>query len=220
MELQSIVAMDGRPLMAESMRMLEYLDERAKTLSPRDISERVQAAALELEGVVASVDEKDVRRWPFAGKWHIADVVDHISQTQIRGAEELRHLLSGRRPPGPPVYEALKSGASDWAPWPTLVRGLQDANREMLSVMEIVSAGRGSDTRPHPRDEVAAPTVCTVLVAKCKLQNGQIVPQIFIADLDWRQYALLQRLHLLDHRTQIRELLKALQNFSNVTKEV
>ena len=217
MELQSIVAMDGRPLMAESMRMLEYLDERAKTLSPRDISERMKAAALELEGVVASVDEKDVRRRPFPGKWHIADVVDHISQTQIRGAEELRHLLSGRRPPGPPVYEALKSGASDWAPWPTLVRGLQDANREMLSVIEIVSAGRGSDNRQHARDGVAAPTVCTVLVANCKLQNGQIVPQIFIAELDWRQYALLQRLHLLDHRTQIRNLHKALQNFSNVT---
>jgi len=217
MELQSIVAMDGRPLMAESMRMLEYLDERAKTLSPRDISERLKAAALELEGVVASVDEKGVRRRPFPGKWHIADVVDHISQTQIRGAEELRHLLSDRRPPGPPVYEALKSGASDWAPWPTLVRGLQDANREMLSVIEIVSAGRGSDSRQHSRDGVAAPTVCTVLVANCKLQNGQIVPQIFIAELDWRQYALLQRLHLLDHRTQIRNLHKALQNFSNVT---
>jgi len=217
MELQSIVAMDGRPLMAESMRMLEYLDERAKTLSPRDISERLKAAALELEGVVASVDEKDARRRPFPGKWHIADVVDHISQTQIRGAEELRHLLSDRRPPGPPVYEALKSGASDWAPWPTLVRGLQDANREMLSVIEIVSAGRGSDNRQHARDGVAAPTVCTVLVANCKLQNGQIIPQIFIAELDWRQYALLQRLHLLDHRTQIRKLLKALQNFSNVT---
>ena len=217
MELRSIVAMDGRPLMAESMRMLEYLDERAKALSPRDISERMKAAALELEGVVASVDEKDVRRRPFAGKWHIADVVDHISQTQIRGAEELRHLLFGRRPPGPPVYEALKSGASDWAPWPTLVRGLQDANREMLSVIEIVSAGRGSDNRQHARDGVAAPTVCTVLVANCKLQNGQIIPQIFIAELDWRQYALLQRLHLLDHRTQIRKLLKALQNFSNVT---
>ena len=217
MELQSIVAMDGRPLMAESMRMLEYLDERAKTLSPRDISERLKAAALELEGVVASVDEKDARRRPFPGKWHIADVVDHISQTQIRGAEELRHLLSDRRPPGPPVYEALKSGASDWAPWPTLVRGLQDANREMLSVIEIVSAGRGSDNRQHARDGVAAPTVCTVLVANCKLQNGQIIPQIFIAELDWRQYALLQRLHLLDHRTQIRNLHKALQNFSNVT---
>src|SRR5215470_12327746 len=87
MELQSIVAMDGRPLMTESMRMLEYLDDRAKTLSPRDISERMKAAALDLEGVVASVDEKDVRRRPFPGKWHIADVVDHISQTQIRGAE-------------------------------------------------------------------------------------------------------------------------------------
>src|SRR6516164_7023282 len=211
MELQSIVAMDGRPLMAESMRMLEYLDERAKTLSPRDISERLKAAALELEGVVASVDEKDARRRPFPGKWHIADVVDHISQTQIRGAEELRHLLSGGRPPGPPVYEALKSGASEWAPWPSLVRGLQDANREMLSVIEIGSAARDSNNERGSVDEIAGATVCTIVVANCKLPHGEIVPQIFITELNWRQYALLQRLHLLDHRTQIRKLLRALR---------
>src|SRR5215469_15212966 len=142
---QSITAVDGQPLMAESLQMLEYLEERAKSLSACEISQRIRAAGLELEGVVASVREEDIRRRPFPGKWHIADVVDHISQTQIRGAEELRHLLSGRRPPGPPVYEALKSGASDWAPWPTLVRGLQDANREMLSIIESVSAERDSD---------------------------------------------------------------------------
>src|SRR6516225_3505613 len=217
MKGRSILAVDGQPLLAESCRMLEYLRNRARTLTTCEILERTRGAALELESIVASVRENDIRRRPFPGKWHIADVVDHISQTQIRGAEELRHLLSDRRPPGPPVYEALKSGASDWAPWPTLVRGLQDANREMLSVIEIVSAGRGSDNRQHARDGVAAPTVCTVLVANCKLQNGQIIPQIFIAELDWRQYALLQRLHLLDHRTQIRNLHKALQNFSNVT---
>src|SRR5215469_12175072 len=86
----SIKAVDGQLLMAESLRMLEHLDERAKSLSAGEISQRIRAAALELEGVIASVREEDIRRRPFRGKWHIADVVDHIAQKQIRGAEELR----------------------------------------------------------------------------------------------------------------------------------
>lgn len=207
---RSIRAVDGQSLLAESCRMLAYLRDRSRTLTAGNILERTRSAALELESVVISVDRNDIRRRPFPGKWHIADVVDHISQTQIRGAEELRHLLSGRRPPGPPVYEALKSGASEWAPWPALVRGLQDANNEMLSVLEIGSAVWDSDSQRGSADGIAGPTVCTIVVAKCKLQDGQVVPQIFITELDWRQYALLQRLHLLDHRTQIRKLLRAL----------
>lgn len=211
-EDRSILVVDGQPLLDESRRMLDYLRDRAKTLTAGNILERTRSAALELESIVSSVDKDEIRRRPFPGKWHIADVVDHISQTQIRGAEELRHLLSGRRPPGPPVYEALKSGASEWAPWPALVRGLQDANNEMLSVLAIGSDGWDSDSQRSSADAIAGPTVCTIVVANCKLPHGQVVPQIFIAELDWRQYALLQRLHLLDHRTQIRRLLKALHH--------
>jgi hypothetical protein len=189
--------------------MLEYLHDRARTLTTSEILGRIRTAALELESVVATVDQRHVRRRPFPGKWHIADVVDHISQTQIRGAEEMRHLFAGRRPPGPPVYEALKSGASEWAPWPTLVQGLKDANREMLSVIE---EGGGQRTAERSADEAAGPRVFTVVVANCKLPDERIAPQIFYAELDWRQYALLQRLHLLDHRTQIRRLLKGLED--------
>src|SRR5580704_6919530 len=139
----SLIAVDGQPLTAESLKMMDYVHTRGQTLSAYEICERTRAAAAELEKVVASANERDIRRKPFPGKWHMADVVDHISQTQIRGAEELRHLLAGRRPPGPPVYEALKSGASEWAPWPTLVAGLHDANVEMIAILE--SASRDED---------------------------------------------------------------------------
>jgi DinB superfamily len=192
--------------------MMDYLHSRAQTLSATEICERLRAAASELEKIVRAADETLVRRRPFAGKWHMADVVDHISQTQIRGAEELRHLLSGRRPSGPPVYEALKSGASDWAPWPTLVAGLHDANSEMIAVLESASvdanwlvSGQHSNTGPPE----AAPTVCTLVVANTKLADDQLIAQLFIAELNWKEYALLQRLHLLDHRTQMKKLIAA-----------
>jgi hypothetical protein len=35
-------------------------------------------------------------------------------------------------------------------------------------------------------------------------------PQILFAELGWKEYALVQRLHLLDHRNQIKKLREAL----------
>jgi len=96
--------------------MLEYLRTRAAELNAAEISARIAAAAHDLEEVVATVSAADARLRPFTGKWTIAEVVDHISQTNVRDAEELRHLIAGRRPPLPPVYEALHSGAGQWAP--------------------------------------------------------------------------------------------------------
>jgi hypothetical protein len=185
--------------------MLAYLRTRGAELPPAALCERVRAAAAELESVVSAVSEAEARVRPIAGKWTIAEVVDHISQTQIRGAEELRHLLAGRRPPLPPVYEALRSGAGEWAPWDLLVADLRDANRAMIELLETVPDGLPS---------AGAPTVRTVVVALQKLEGGATKPQIFFAELAWKEYALLQRLHLLDHRTQVKKL-RAAEGYLN-----
>lgn len=184
-------------LAPESLRMLDYLRTRASEMSAMAIRSRIHAAAGELENAIATVSASEARLRPFAGKWTIAEVVDHISQTQVRGAEELRHLLAGRRPPLPPVYEALRSGAGQWAPWELLVEELHQANRAMMEVLEAAS--------DHPSDG-NAPTVRTVMVALRKLENTSTEPQIFFVELTWKEYALLQRLHLLDHRRQVKEL--------------
>ena len=180
--------------------MLEYLRTRAAALSDTGIRERVRAAAQELENAVAPVVESQSRIRPFPDKWTIAEVVDHIAQTQIRASEELRHLLAGRRPPAPPVYEALRSGAAAWAPWPELIEGLRSANQELLALLES----------PPAVDSSNAATARTVLVVSRTLPDGGVAPQLFIAELGWREYALVQRLHLLDHRTQVKKLREAL----------
>jgi hypothetical protein len=99
------------------------------------------------------------------------------------------------------VYEALRSGAGQWAPWDLLVDELRAANRAMREAMESALDER----RPAP-----APTVKTVVVALRKVQDGRKEPQIFFAELNWKEYALLQRLHLLDHRRQIQALRAAI----------
>ena len=195
--MDRIMAVDGAALAPESLRMLDYLRTRASEMSAMAIRSRIHVAAGELENAIATVSASEARLRPFAGKWTIAEVVDHISQTQVRGAEELRHLLAGRRPPLPPVYEALRSGAGQWAPWELLVEELHQANRAMMEVLEAAS--------DHPSDG-NAPTVRTVMVALRKLENTSTEPQIFFVELTWKEYALLQRLHLLDHRRQVKEL--------------
>jgi hypothetical protein len=177
--------------------MLDYLRTRGSEMSAMAIRSRIHVAAGELENAIATVSASEARLRPFASKWTIAEVVDHISQTQVRGAEELRHLLAGRRPPLPPVYEALRSGAGQWAPWELLVEELHQANRAMMEVLEAAS--------DHSSDG-NAPTVRTVMVALRKLENTSTEPQIFFVELTWKEYALLQRLHLLDHRRQVKEL--------------
>jgi hypothetical protein len=202
-----VTAVDGRPLAPESVQTLEYLRSRATSLGATGIRDRVRAAAQELENTVAAVSEADARLRPFADKWTIAEVVDHIAQTQIRAAEELRHLLAGRRPPGPPVYEALRSGAPAWVPWPELVEGLRSANRELVAL--LASAADAAKTGHDDRAE--APVAPTILVVHQRLPGGRVAPQTFVALLDWREYALVQRLHLLDHRDQVKKLRAALR---------
>jgi len=128
-------------------------------------------------------------------------VVDHIAQTKARGAESCGHLLAGRRPPAPPDSEALRSGAAAWASWPELVDGLHAANHELLSVLALAS----------DETQDAAPTVRTILVVTRSLPDGKTGPHIFVDELGWKEYAILQRLHLLDHRTQVKKLSAALE---------
>jgi hypothetical protein len=192
---------NGAPLAPESIRMIEYLNTRAAEMSGAAIRDRLRTATQELENVIAGVNPSEVRRRPMEGKWTIAEVVDHIAQTSVRAAEELRHLLAGRRPPLPPVYEALRSGAADWAPWSELVEGLHDANRSLIELLE-------PESLEPPRE--GAPTVKTIMVATCQLADGTRGPQIWVEELRWKEYALLHRLHLLDHRTQIKKLRAAL----------
>jgi hypothetical protein len=198
--MEQLLDINGESLAPESIRMMEYLNTRAAELSVAQIRERIRAAAQELETVVAGVDPSDARRRPIEGKWNIAEVVDHISQTQIRGTEELRHLMAGRRPPLPPVYEPLRSGAGQWAPWQMLSEELHTANQAMIELFESAS-----------EEVTSPPTVRTVMVTLRAVADGSMSAQIYFAELGFKQYALLQRLHLLDHRTQIKKLRASLQ---------
>lgn len=194
---------------AERTRFMDYLQSRAASATAQSLRTRFQAAAKEFEATLADVTPEEAAWRPPDGAWSIAQVVDHLAQTTIRSAEELRHLLAGRRPPGPPVYESLTSGAPGREPWSALLEGLRAANHEFhqllaeAEVEDMTETGTAAGAEP--------PTVRTILVVNRQVPGGAIEPEIFSAELSWREYVLVQRLHLLDHRTQVRKIRAALK---------
>lgn len=185
-------------LSPERQRALEYLTDRAEAMPGPQILARFRAAVGEFEAAIEGLDEMVARAEVVPGEWTIAQIVDHLAQTTVRNADELRHLLEGRRPPAPPVYEALTSGAAHRLPWEDLTAELAAANAEFDALL-----GRAVESEAVP-----ASTVRTVLVINRTLPDGRVEPEIFDAELGWKGYALTARLHLLDHRTQVRALRK------------
>src|SRR5262245_63116140 len=185
-------------LSPERQRAMEYLTERAEGMPGGQVRARFRAAVTEFEAAIAGLSEDAARAALVPGEWSIAQVVDHLAQTTIRNADELRHLLDGRRPPAPPVYEALTSGAAHRVPWEDLTAELAAANAEFAALL-----GRAVESEARP-----ASTVRTVLVINSTRPDGRVEPEIFDAELGWKGYALAARLHLLDHRTQVRALRK------------
>jgi hypothetical protein len=181
-------------------RIVDQLRARAAGLDAPRIRARVRAAGTELETAVAGLSEADARRAIRPPEWTVAQVVDHLAQSTVRAAEELRHLLAGRRPPGPPVYEGLLSGAAHRVPWPELVDGLREARAALDAALQVAAETPSSDAPP-----ATVPTILTTDPA----DSGSRA-ELFSAPLTWKEYALVQRLHFLDHRGQIRQLRAAL----------
>jgi len=183
----------------ERQKAMEYLTVRADAMPGEQVIARFRAAVGEFDAAIGCFDEDDARTVVLPGEWTAAQIVDHLAQTTGRNADELRHLLEGRRPPAPPVYEALVSGAAHRVPWEELRTELAEANAELGRLL-------GRAVRHEPK---AGLTVRTILVINRTLADGTVEPEHFDAELGWKGYALTARLHLLDHRTQVRKLLRA-----------
>jgi len=176
----------------ERDRAIEYLTVRAEAMSAPQIRARLRTAVVELDSVLDGVDEEAARASVVPGEWTIAQVVDHLTQGTIRVADELRCLLEGRRPPAVPVYEGIVSGAAHRVPFAELLEGMRAANAEVDALL----------TRAIESEPPARVTARTVLV----INRADGTPEFFDMELGWKGYAMTQRLHVLDHRSQIKTL--------------
>ncbi|HYE94498.1 MAG TPA: DinB family protein, partial [Terriglobales bacterium] len=176
----------------EKAKAQEYLTTRAEAMTATQIRARMRAAVIELDAAVDGVAEEAARASVVPGQWTIAQVVDHVAQGTIRVADELRCLIEGRTPPAVPVYEGIVSGAAHRVPFGELLQGMRAANAEVDALL-----GRAIESEPP-----AGATARTILV----FNRADGTEEFFDMHLTWKGYAMCQRLHLLDHRTQIKKL--------------
>lgn len=182
----------------EQEKAREYLYRKGTLLPPREIHERVRAAFAATAEFLESVSEVEGRIRPASGEWCVQEVVDHLVETHRPSVEELRCLLRGERPANGPIPAGLQSRAPLECPWPELVGELKRLHAEVLGILAAIPDGFTTDAR--------APVV---MVVSAKNPDGSESPLRWIEDLDWKGYAVIFRLHEIDHLNQARRALGA-----------
>jgi len=176
----------------------DYLRARGTLVAPAVIRERVAAAFTALDAVVDAIPAVRAAAVGIRGEWTIQEIVDHLVETHRPGLDELRCLLAGRRPPGAPIPATLQSKAPLFRPWPWLRAELRRVHADIVQALERVPADFETDVR--------APLVMVVSVPR---EDGSTEPLHWVEELDWRAYAIVWRLHVLDHLKQVKKVLTA-----------
>lgn len=176
----------------------EYLTSRGTLMPTATIRERVGAAFAALDSFLATVPPADAPRRTMPGEWSIQEIVDHLVETHRPGLDELRCLLAGQRPPGEPIPAGLQSRAPLLRPWSWLLGQLRHVHDDILAALAAVPAGFATDAR--------APLVMVVNVPG---PDGGLRALEWIEELDWKAYAIVWRLHVLDHLNQAKKVLAA-----------
>lgn len=184
----------------EQARAREYL--RAKgTARPRsEIRERVAAAFATLETLVDGVGEVEARARPRPGEWTVQEIVDHLVETHRPSIIELRDLLAGQWPATAPIPASLQSPDPMARSWPELVAELRRLQAEVVQIL-----GDATDNLTEAR----APLTMVITIRD---EAGMEQPLHWIEELDWKAYAIVFRLHVLDHLTQIRKALTEIRS--------
>ena len=165
----------------EQQKLQGYLRSQGAKLSAEQIRDRIQEAADEFLGVVEGVGEPVARKSPATGEWSLAEVLDHVVFTLERITGVIAGLVSGRKPPAP-----LETGATSGIaglPWRDLLARLR---RSQASLSALLTANRH-----EPQADLR-------------------VPEGYFGELNWKEYALILRLHYKDHAGQALKTLEAL----------
>jgi hypothetical protein len=188
----------AEPSAALQHKAREYLKTRGTEATPAVIHERVGAAFAALTALLDTVPVDVVARRTLPGEWSIQEIVDHLLETHRPGLDELRCLLAGQRPPDPPIPASVQSKAALLRPWPWLRAELARVHGDILRTLAAVPADFSTNAR--------APLVMVVNVPG---PEGDLTPAHWVEELDWKAYAIVWRLHVLDHLGQAKKVLAA-----------
>lgn len=175
-------------------RAVRYLRRRGQESAAADVVDRLRAAYQELDDFNAGLTEAQARQAPGPGEWSVSDLADHLLESERAGLDELRCLVAGERPPGPPVPASLRSKAPHLRPWAWLRLELAQVHADILEV-----AAAGGDADPA---EASAEIVLVVLDDAGAEVEWNI-------EADWRTYCACLRVHALEHLAQAKRAVGA-----------
>lgn len=178
----------------------DYFKTKGTLVAASAIHERIGDAFGALETFLEPISAATGARVGIPGEWTIQEIVDHLVETHRPGLDELWCLLAGRRPPGDPIPASLQSKAPLQRPWPWLLAELARVHGDILRTLSAVPPDFATDAR--------APIVMVVNVPD---ESGKVVPLHWVEDLDWKAYAIVWRLHVIDHLKQAKKVHAALE---------
>jgi hypothetical protein len=178
----------------------DYFKTKGTLVAASAIHERIGDAFGALATFLEPISAATGARVGIPGEWTIQEIVDHLVETHRPGLDELWCLLAGRRPPGDPIPASLQSKAPLQRPWPWLLAELARVHGDILRTLSAVPPDFATDAR--------APIVMVVNVPD---ESGKVVPLHWVEDLDWKAYAIVWRLHVIDHLKQAKKVHAALE---------
>jgi len=180
-------------------RVHDYLRDNGTLAPTATIRRRVATAFDNLEKLLRGVDATRAARRAWPSEWSVHEISDHVLQTHRPSRDELRDLLAGQRPAGPPIPASLQSKDPLARPWPALLDELARVHAEIVA-----------DLAAAPDDYPTNVRAAVVVVMNADTSDGRTVPLIWEDEIDWKAYAVFLRLHAIDHLNQARKVLAAL----------
>ncbi len=197
--MNSTAPIDPDVIAQAKARARDYFATRGTALPVSAIRERIADAFGALDSFLRPISPEAAARAAIPGEWSIQEIVDHLVETHRPGLDELWCLLAGRRPPGEAIPASLTSKAPLQRPWPWLREELARVHGEILKTLAAAPADFTTDAR--------APIV---MVVNVPATDGRLVPLHWVEDLDWKAYAIVWRLHVIDHLKQAKKVQAAL----------
>ena len=180
-------------------RVREYLHDNGTQAPTALIRRRVATAFDNLEKCLRAIDADRAARRAWPAEWSLHEIADHVVETHRPSRDELRELLAGRRPAGPPIPASLQSKDPLAHPWPALLDDLGRVHAEIVADL----AAAPDDWRTDVRARV-------VVVMNAEATDGTTVPLVWEDEIDGKAYAVFLRLHAIDHLNQARKVIAAL----------
>ena len=175
-----------------------YLKARGTETPAPVVLARVRSALTALDACFAAVPPERAGLRTLEGEWSVQEIADHLLETHRPLLDELHCLLAGRRPPGEPIPASLQSKAPRLRPWRWLLRDLERLHQDLVATLAAVPADFATDAR-----------VPVVMVINVHGPDGATVPYEWVEEIDWKAYAIVLRLHAVDHLNQAKQVLGA-----------